>query len=107
MDVNERAFYSGKYTGYTDEKLEEVIDTRLFHPDATAYHSHRAYSATQGREEFIHNGKLIHFREVDMELELPPGTAKRLMNNVAERYDLNQILEKDNIVRYKWIADPY
>jgi hypothetical protein len=30
---------------------------------------------------------LLHYREVDEQLHLPPGTAKRLLEEVVERYD--------------------
>src|SRR5687768_12559570 len=31
VDLGDRVFYSGKYTGYSDEELEEIIDTDLFY----------------------------------------------------------------------------
>jgi len=98
-DLNEKAFYSGKYTGYTDEELAEVIDTQLFQPDE---HKFTKYSVlhTQ-REDLIHNGKLIHFREIDRELDLPPGTTSRLVDGVAQRYGLEPDLRMENVVRYK------
>jgi hypothetical protein len=30
----------------------------------------------RAREDLIHSGKLLHFREIDRKLDLPPGTAK-------------------------------
>lgn len=92
-DLNERQLYSGKYAGYRDDEFEEVIDTKLFKPDE--------YGFGIGREALIQNGKLLHFREIDRSLDLPPGTAKRLLNIVAKRYKLEPLLETDNIVRYK------
>ena len=101
IDLNERILYSGPYTGYRDEELEEIIDTRLFLPDDDKYHS--SYPTLySGREDLIHNGKLIHFRQVDERHSLPPGTARRLLNRVAERYALDPILENGNIVRYRY-----
>ena len=99
MDISERGFYSGRYTGYTDEELMEVIDTQFFQPDEKSFTKYTSLHAE--REDLIHNGKLIHFREVDRRLDLPPGTAKRLLDAVAERYELEPALEKENIVRYK------
>lgn len=98
-DLAEKTFYSGKYSGYGDDELSEVIDTQFFAPDVRK--SVEFSSLYQGREELIGNGKLIHFRQVDRTLELPPGTAKRLLNAVAARYGLKPEIEKDNIVRYK------
>lgn len=97
-DLNERVLYSGRYTGYSDDELKEVIDTLLFMPDEEEL----AFSSIHtNREDLIHNGKLLHFREIDRRLELPSGTAKRLMNDVAKRYGLHPELETDNLVRYK------
>jgi hypothetical protein len=97
-DLNEKAFYSGRYAGYGDEELMEVIDTHLFRPDEEKFV--RSPSLYKDREKLIHNGKLIHFRQVDKQLDLPPGTARRLLNQVAERYKLRPVLETDNLVRY-------
>ena len=99
MDLNEKMFYSDKYTGYGDDELMEVIDTKFFQPDEETYTKYP--SANKDREDLIHNGKLIHFRDIDRRLDLPPGTARRLLNTVADRYDLEPVLERANIVRYK------
>lgn len=99
MDLNEKIFYSGKYNGYGDDELMEVIDTHLFQPDEETYKRYGILN--ENRESLIHNGKLLHFRDIDRHLDLPPGTARRLLNIVAERYSLKPVLEKDNIVRYK------
>jgi len=96
VDLNERALYSGKYTGYTGDELMEVIDDRFFRPEASKFESALYFDP----EKYIHTGKLIHFREVDKNLELPPGTSKKLLNTVAERYSLKVVLETDNLVRY-------
>ena len=99
-DLNEKIFYSGRYTGYSDKELSEVIDTILFQPDEEK-HSRNFTSLYTGREELIHNGKLLHFRDIDKKLDLPPGTAKRLLNQVAARYGLIPEVEMENLVRYK------
>lgn len=96
VDLNEKYFYSGKYTGYTDEELMEVIDTELFHPDDSSFEYWKK------REQSIGKGKLLHFRQIDMKLDLPPGTAKRLLNKVAERYSLAPMYENVNVVRYRY-----
>lgn len=98
-DLNEKIFYSGRYTGYGDEELSEVIDTLLFHPDKEKCGD--LSSLYPDREELIQNGKLLHFREIDRNLDLPPGTAKHLLNGVAERYGLKPEVEMDNLIRYK------
>ena len=97
VDLNERALYSGKYTGYTAEELIEVIDDKFFRPDENNFVSSLGIEA----EQYIRTGKLVHFRSVDKNIDLPPGTAKKLLNTVAERYDLEVVLETENLVRYK------
>jgi TIR domain-containing protein len=97
-DLNEKSFYSGRYTGYSDDELMEVIDTQLFRPDEDKFVKQSL--TYEDREDLIHNGKLLHFRQIDKSLDLPPGTARRLLNRVAERYHLSPVLEKENVVRY-------
>jgi hypothetical protein len=94
IDRNERTLYSGKYTGYNDEELMEVIDSEFFYPD-----SHMSFG--DNREHNISQGKLIHFRDVDKSLDLPYGTAKLLLNEVAKRYKLIPEYENSNVIRYK------
>jgi hypothetical protein len=96
VDLGDRAFYSGKYTGYSDEELMEVIDSNLFYskPEWTPMFD-------QGREDSVSRGKLVHFRQIDKNLELPPGTARRLLVLVAERYNLMPYQQTDNIIRFK------
>ena len=99
-DLNERILYSGKYTGYSDDELMEVIDAELLLPDKAQY-EFIGRDNILDREGSIHDGELVHFREIDRRLDLPPGTAKRLLSKVAERYDLKPKMERDHIVRYK------
>jgi hypothetical protein len=100
VDLNERRLYSGRYSGYSNEELMEIIDTHLFFPD---YEKERKYSSLHtGREELIQQGKLLHFRGIDRELELPPGTAQQLVVPVAERYSLKPTLLTDNVVRFEY-----
>lgn len=73
-DLNEKIFYSGRYTGQGDEELSEVIDTLLLKPDDEKYRKFN--TIYRAREDLIHSGKLLHFREIDRKLDLPPGTAK-------------------------------
>ena len=99
VDLNERHLYSGKFTGYSDEELSEVIDAEFFYPD-----SEMSYGA---REDLIWQGMLVHYRDVDKKLDLPPGSARRLLNKVAERYDLAPEYENVNVVRYKRTRSPF
>lgn len=103
VDLGDRAFYSGKYTGYSDEELEEIIDTEIFYRNNNQVRGWDTdlLIGTYGREDRIELGKLIHYRQVDKQLELPPGTAKRLLILVAERYNLEPYQKTENVVRFK------
>jgi hypothetical protein len=105
VDLGDRAFYSGKYTGYSDEELEEVIDTELFYSHDSTPIEFKWGTADPGREDQIRLGKLLHFRQVDRNLELPPGTAKRLLVSVAERYNLVPYHQTDNVIRFRQVEE--
>ena len=109
VDIGYRTFYSGKYTGYSDEELIEVIDTELFYgPDRTTIETSLSQwggSPLPGREDEIRLGKLLHFKQVDKRLELPPGTAKRLLVTVAERYNLVPSYQTENVIRFKQVEN--
>lgn len=98
IDVQEHSFYSGEYTGYSDEELQEILVARYLEEELSAK---LTYPSLTGREESIYNGKLIHFREIDARFNLPPGTAKRLLVNTAKDFELEPDLLKENIVRFK------
>ncbi len=99
IDLNDYTLYSGKYSGYSDEELMEVLDTEFLSPDE---HKFVQYAVLHlGREELIHNGKLLHYRQIDQKLELPPGTSRRLLKDVVSRYELVPEYENENVVRFK------
>ena len=98
VDQQGRGFYSGKYDNYPDEDLAELIDAYLLHPDHEQWQEFGILHT--GREDFIFNGKLLQFREIDQSLQLPPGTARRLLVGVAERYGLTPKQLTDNLVRF-------
>lgn len=97
VDLNERALYSGRFSGYTAEELSEVIDDQFFRPESYKFRN----PAYDDEEKYLHTGALVHFRRVDKELDLPTGTAKKLLNTVAKRYELMPTMETDNLVRYR------
>lgn len=97
VDLNERALYSGRYSGYSIEELMEVIDDKFFRPAASRFNN----SLYVDDEKYLHTGELVHFRDVDKRLDLPAGSAKKLLNTVADRYQLKPVMETDNLVRYR------
>lgn len=107
-DLSERQFYNGKYMGYADEELCEVMESELISKEADRIINWAALHT--GRESNYYNGKLVHFRQVDKQLDLPPGTAKRLLVQVAGQFGLEPDLLKENIVRFKpaeWFKKEY
>jgi hypothetical protein len=103
IDLQERSLYSGEYTGYSDAELMEILITNYFSPE---FHNITSYTAIyNNREENIYNGKLIHFRKVDQRLNLPPGTAKRLLVETAKGFGLEPELLSENIVRFQPTED--
>lgn len=100
IDLVDRYFYSGKYTVYSDEELAEIIDTQLFYRDYDGGILAAMDEWQKGREDLVRNGKLLHYKQIDNELELPPGTAKRLITSVAQRYNLVPYYKTDNVVRF-------
>lgn len=108
VDLSERALYSGKYSGYSDEELSEVLKTSLLQQEIENIVNYS--SLYTKRESNLYRGKLIHFREIDKHLDLPPGTSKRLLIKVAQSYGLETELSKDNIVRFRpteWFKKEY
>ncbi|MEM6279474.1 MAG: toll/interleukin-1 receptor domain-containing protein [Verrucomicrobiota bacterium] len=107
-DLLERQFYDGKYTGYSDDELKEVIGTELISKEAQDIVSYT--SLHRQRESSLYRGKLVHFRQIDKRLDLPPGTSKRLLADVALVYGLEVAMEQENIVRFKaadWFSEKY
>ena len=74
-DLRSGTVYNGPYEGYSDEELREVLLDGFAKP---AWHD---IFEGYGSEDF--KGQLIHFRDVDEKLRLPPGTAKRLLSDVV------------------------
>lgn len=108
VDLNERQLYSGKYNGYSDEELTEVIKTVFFTKEL---HDLLEYPTLHvNRESSIYRGKLIHFRDLDKRFDLPSGTCRRLLIEVAKAFGLEVELSKDNIIRFKaaeWFKKKY
>jgi hypothetical protein len=108
VDLNERQLYSGKYAGYTDEELVEVLNAELLGKEMHSFINFGILHT--GRESSLYRGKLVHFRQVDKQLGIPPGTCRRLLIPAAASYGLEPELLRDNIVRFKpmkWFAEKH
>jgi hypothetical protein len=92
-DLRAGAVYRGPFEGYTDDELREVIVENMLN---------KAWKDRWG--EFVSDhfrGGLIHFRQVDDKLELPPGTAKRLLPQLAtDRYYVMITQHMANTIRF-------
>ncbi len=94
VDITERSFYKGQYSGYDDDELMDVIDEYY-----VKGHFDRTRNFGYDSSNNICLGELIHFKRVDADFELPPGTAKRLLIPVAARYQLIPKKETQNTLR--------
>lgn len=98
-DRASRALYGGRYTGYNDDELSQVLITSYLQPE---YEDRiRWDTIKRGREDSIYNGQLLHFRDLDKRFDLPPGSARRLLLKLAPGFLLEPTLLTDNIVRFK------
>jgi hypothetical protein len=98
-DLKTGTIYSGPYDGYADEELEEVIDEKVFYKEHKKVQNYDAIFFD--RDDTIFNGKLVHYRFVDENMRLPPGTSKKLLKKVAARYNLIADNESENTIRFK------
>jgi len=97
-DIKAGTIYTGPYESYSSEELKEVLDENFLYKE---YYKYNEYpSISRHRDESIFVGKLIHFREIDQKLNLPPGTTKKYLREVAERYNLEPSKEWENSIRF-------
>jgi hypothetical protein len=100
-DLASGAIYDGPYEGYSDAELMEVLEEEIARPDWYDLRNHRAQALTN-----LFRGQLLHFRHLDSEYHLPPGTSKRLLEEVVvERYPAAVRLETDNTIRFYHVKD--
>lgn len=97
-DLNERKLYSGPYVGYSDDELAQVLITKFFTQEMQSNMENPVLH--RHTETSVYRGKLLHFRELDSQMSLPPGTTRRLLVPLAGRYHLKPTLLTDNIVRF-------
>lgn len=96
-DLDTGTIYKGPYEGYSSEELKEVLDEEFLYKE---YRSYIDYPSLRSRDSSIFMGKLIHYRQLDEELELPPGTSKKYLKEVAKGYDLVPLEEWENSIRF-------
>lgn len=101
-DLANGAVYNGPYEGYSDAELAEVIEEYFCRPAWRDIHK-----SFPPRDESF-RGRLIHFRQVDEQLQLPAGTAERLLEDRAlSRYWVRTRQRTPNTIRFEFDQDGY
>ena len=93
-DLKSGSLYTGPYEGYSRVELVEVIDDEILRPE---WISHKSRYESPPRNAF--ENWLMHFRQLDAEYELPPGTAKELLEEAASVYPV-KFWKSDNTIRF-------
>ena len=96
-DLDAGTIYTGPYRGYSDEELKEIISQEFLHPETDC---DKEYASLLQNEKTVSNGKLIHFKKLDNQLRLPPGTSKKFLIEVAARYRLKPSKIMENTVMF-------
>jgi hypothetical protein len=106
-DIRSGTIYSGPYEGYSDVELEEVLDEYLVLPQYRDFRRYPSIDGVYGANLF--SQRLLHYRQVDEQQRLPPGTAKRLLAGVMSRYGGEPTQLTENTVRFRHseVEDPY
>jgi len=100
-DLQSGALYTGPFEGYSEDELAEVIDERFVLPAWRSYTGRFLSSAAQDWRQYLFTQQLVHFRDVDKRIQLPPGTAHALLVEVVtERYPAKVAKLTDNTVRF-------
>jgi TIR domain len=94
-DLESGTLYTGPYEGYSQAELELVVDDQIVEPD---------WEDQQGpfpSGSSIFRGQLLHFRHLDQEHDLPPGTTKTVLEKVVtELYPAKVSHRTENTVRF-------
>lgn len=96
-DLDVGTIYTGPYHGYSDDELQEIIDQDFFVPNLK---QDKFLENLLKDEITISRGKLLHFNRIDEELQLPPGTAKKFLIEVAARFNLRPAKIRENSVMF-------
>ncbi|MDP2843793.1 MAG: toll/interleukin-1 receptor domain-containing protein [Acetobacterium sp.] len=96
-DLDAGTIYTGPYRGYSDDELQEIISQGFFVPNMK---QDELFANLVKQEITIPNGKLLHFKQIDEQLKLPPGTAKKFLIGVAARFRLIPAKKWENSVMF-------
>jgi len=102
-DLQSGSIYTGPYEGYSEKELAEVIDERFVLPAWQSYNERYVWSGADHWRKYLFTEQLVHFRDVDERLNLPLGTAHRLLVEVVtKRYPAEVSQQSDNTVRFRF-----
>jgi hypothetical protein len=94
-DLESGTLYTGPYEGYSQHELALVVDDRIVEPDWDELDK----SYLMGSNIF--RGQLLHFRHLDHQYELPPGTTKAVIEQVATQLYPAKVTERtENTIRF-------
>lgn len=99
-DLSSGTIYDGPYEGYSEDELKEILDENFLFKEYKDWNNYPSFHNERDKSIFL--GKLIHYRDLDQRLELPPGTSKEHLKKVAERYDLIPEQEWENSIRLRF-----
>ncbi|MGN6200863.1 MAG: toll/interleukin-1 receptor domain-containing protein [Solirubrobacterales bacterium] len=98
-DLRSGTIYTGPFQGYSEEELALVVDDAIVKPN---------WSTDRLRprvDDWVFDNHLLHFRQVDEEFELPPGTSKKLLARVVTKnYPYTTKQETENTVRFEPVS---
>lgn len=94
-DLKSGSLYTGPYEGYSRVELIEVIDDLILRP---AWIVHKSSFKSEPKNAF--ENWLLHFRQLDADYGLPPGTAKELLEEAASIYPV-KTWRSENTIRFR------
>ncbi len=94
-DLRSGTLYTGPYEGYSDEELALVLDDTIVKPN---WNFDSQYPSFGDR---VFGEQLLHFRQLDEDFNLPPGSAKRSLSEVVTKgYPARIANETGNTIRF-------
>ena len=96
--ANSAPGYSGPYQGYKADELRMVLREHLEKTDTELRDSSIGEFGDPGS---YFSGKLIHYNRLDEELQLPSGTSRILLREVAEDHGLKVYKATHNTIQFE------
>lgn len=97
--ADENPTYSGQYKGYSAGELQDVLVQFLKGRESEAIQANLG-SLDPPSGSFM-AGELIHFRQLDEKLHLPPGTSRTLLREAAREFNLKIKKATSNTIQFE------